>query len=113
MNLKNTNNISKKEEQANILLIEGQNGKSGLTILSPIFTHKENGEYTETIKNILNRGIICLKSYDNVSIIIFNPNPDRESRRYNFKGCKTLENVDVIFCGRYKSNRSIVKALKY
>jgi tRNA1(Val) A37 N6-methylase TrmN6 len=41
----------KKEEQANILLIEGRkNGKSGLTILSPIFTHKENGEYTETIK---------------------------------------------------------------
>ena len=38
-------------ESANTLLIEGRkNGNKGLTILSPIFTHDENGEYTETVK---------------------------------------------------------------
>jgi len=42
----------KKDKSANILLIEGRkNGKKGLEILPPIYTHKENGEYTETIKN--------------------------------------------------------------
>ncbi len=36
---------------ANILLIEGsKNGKPGIKILPPIYTHEENGEYTEQIK---------------------------------------------------------------
>jgi Predicted O-methyltransferase len=38
-------------EEANILLIEGRkNGKPGLKIMPPLFSHEENGEYTEEIK---------------------------------------------------------------
>jgi len=41
----------KKNSDANILLIEGRkNGKPGMKILSPIYSHEENGEYTEQIK---------------------------------------------------------------
>lgn len=41
----------KKNMDANIMLIEGsKTGKPGLKILPPIYTHLENGEYTETIK---------------------------------------------------------------
>ena len=37
----------------NLILVEGsKNGKEGLTILPPIFVHKENGEYTENIKKL-------------------------------------------------------------
>lgn len=40
-----------KEKEANILLIEGRkNGKTGLKILPPLYSHKENGDYTEEIK---------------------------------------------------------------
>lgn len=54
------NNIEPKKVQfvhpkinmdANIMLIEGsKNGKPGLKILPPIYTHENSGEYTETIK---------------------------------------------------------------
>ena len=41
----------KPGEEANILLIEGtKNGKPGLKILSPIYTHEANGEYTDQVK---------------------------------------------------------------
>ena len=41
----------KKNLEANIMLIEGsKNGKPGLKILPPIYSHKDNGEYTEMIK---------------------------------------------------------------
>ena len=41
----------KKNMEANIMLIEGsKNGKPGLKILPPIYSHQDNGEYTETIK---------------------------------------------------------------
>ena len=41
----------KKNMDANILLIEGsKNGKPGLKILPPIYTHLDNGEYTKEIK---------------------------------------------------------------
>lgn len=41
----------KKNCEANILLIEGsKNGKPGLKILPPLYTHLDNGEYTEEIK---------------------------------------------------------------
>ena len=41
----------KQNMEANIMLIEGsKNGKSGLKILPPIYTHLENGEYTEELK---------------------------------------------------------------
>lgn len=36
--------------EANILLIEGsKNGKSGLKVLSPLYTHLDNGEYTSDV----------------------------------------------------------------
>ena len=39
------------EKEANILLIEGvKNGKPGLKILSPLYSHEENGDYTEQIQ---------------------------------------------------------------
>lgn len=39
------------DKEANILLIEGRkNAKSGLKVLPPMFSHKENGEYTDEIK---------------------------------------------------------------
>lgn len=39
-----------KNKEANILLVEGtKNGKSGLKILSPIYTHQKNGKYTSMI----------------------------------------------------------------
>lgn len=42
----------KKEKEANILLIEGmKNGKSGLKILPPLYSHKDNGDYTDEIKH--------------------------------------------------------------
>jgi tRNA1(Val) A37 N6-methylase TrmN6 len=41
----------KKDSEANIMLIEGsKNGNPGLKILPPLYSHKENGEYTEEIK---------------------------------------------------------------
>ena len=41
----------KKNMEANIMLIEGsKNGKPGLKILPPIYSHKDNGEYTEEIR---------------------------------------------------------------
>ena len=41
----------KKNLEANIMLIEGsKNGKPGLKILPPIYSHKDNGEYTEDVK---------------------------------------------------------------
>ena len=41
----------KKNMEANIMLIEGsKNGKPGLKILPPIYSHKENGKYTEEVK---------------------------------------------------------------
>lgn len=41
----------KKNMEANIMLIEGsKNGNPGLKILPPIYSHQENGEYTDTIK---------------------------------------------------------------
>ena len=41
----------KKNMEANIMLIEGsKNGNPGLKILPPLYTHLDNGEYTEEIK---------------------------------------------------------------
>lgn len=41
----------KKNAEANIMLIEGsKNGKSGLKILPPIYSHEDNGEYTKEIQ---------------------------------------------------------------
>ena len=41
----------KKDMEANIMLIEGsKNGKQGLKILPPLYSHEENGEYTSEIK---------------------------------------------------------------
>ena len=41
----------KKNMEANIMLIEGsKNGKPGLKILPPIYSHKDNGEYTDDVK---------------------------------------------------------------
>ncbi len=41
----------KETAEANILLIEGKkNGKSGIKILNPIISHKQDGSYTEEIK---------------------------------------------------------------
>lgn len=45
----------KKHMEANILLIEGKkNGNPGLKILPPIYTHNEDGEYTEQVKRFFN-----------------------------------------------------------
>lgn len=47
----------KQEKEANIVLIEGtKNGKSGLKILPPLYTHKENGDYTEKVQQYFVRG---------------------------------------------------------
>ncbi|MBQ9072080.1 MAG: tRNA1(Val) (adenine(37)-N6)-methyltransferase [Bacilli bacterium] len=41
----------KKNMEANIMLIEGsKNGKPGLKILPPIYSHQDNGEYTKEVK---------------------------------------------------------------
>lgn len=41
----------KKNMNANIMLVEGsKNGNPGLKILPPLYTHLENGDYTEEIK---------------------------------------------------------------
>lgn len=41
----------KKGSEANILLVEGsKNGKPGIKILPPLFTHLDNGEYSEEVK---------------------------------------------------------------
>ena len=41
----------KKNMEANIMLIEGsKNGKPGLKILPPLYTHLESGDYTEEVK---------------------------------------------------------------
>ena len=41
----------KTNMEANILLVEGtKNGKEGLKILPPIYTHLDNGDYTDQIK---------------------------------------------------------------
>lgn len=38
------------DAEANILLIEGKkNGKPGLKVLSPLYTHKDNGDYTDEV----------------------------------------------------------------
>ncbi len=39
------------DKEANILLIEGtKNGRPGIKILPPLYSHNDNGEYTEEIK---------------------------------------------------------------
>lgn len=46
----------KKDMEANILLIEGRkNGKPGLKILPPLYSHEENGEYTKQIRKYFER----------------------------------------------------------
>ena len=41
----------REDMQSNILLIEGsKNGKPGLKILPPLYTHLENGEYSDEVK---------------------------------------------------------------
>jgi len=41
----------KKDKEANILLIEGtKNGKPGLKILPPLYSHNEDGSYTDEVK---------------------------------------------------------------
>ena len=46
----------KKNKEANILLIEGsKNGKPGLKILPPLYSHNEDGSYTEEIKNFFEK----------------------------------------------------------
>ena len=60
------NNIEPKKLQliypklgknANIILVEGsKNGNPGLKILPPLYVHKENGEYTEEIKQYIKMG---------------------------------------------------------
>ena len=41
----------RKNMEANIMLIEGsKNGKPGLKILPPIYSHQDNGEYTDDVK---------------------------------------------------------------
>ena len=41
----------KKEKEANILLVEGRkNGKPGLKVLPPLYSHNEDGTYSEEIK---------------------------------------------------------------
>ena len=41
----------KKNKKANILLVEGKkNGKKGLKILPPLYSHNEDGTYTEEIQ---------------------------------------------------------------
>lgn len=46
----------KEEKNANILLIEGKkNGKPGLKILPPIYTHEKNGEYTSSIQKFFTK----------------------------------------------------------
>ena len=41
----------KKNMEANFMLIEGSKyGNPGLKILPPIYSHQENGEYTEDVK---------------------------------------------------------------
>lgn len=41
----------KKNMEANIMLIEGsKNGKPGMKILPPMYSHKDNGEYTDDVK---------------------------------------------------------------
>lgn len=40
-----------KDKEANILLIEGsKNGKPGIKILPPLYTHNEDGSYTEDVQ---------------------------------------------------------------
>lgn len=42
----------KKNSEANILLIEGtKNGRPGIKILPPLYSHLDNGEYTDEIKD--------------------------------------------------------------
>jgi len=44
----------KKGKEANILLIEGmKNGKPGLKILDPIYSHNEQHEYSDELKKFL------------------------------------------------------------
>ena len=41
----------KKDKEANILLIEGtKNGNPGLKILPPLYSHDEDGSYTEELQ---------------------------------------------------------------
>ncbi|MBR6690994.1 MAG: tRNA1(Val) (adenine(37)-N6)-methyltransferase [Bacilli bacterium] len=41
----------KKNMEANIMLIEGsKNGRPGMKILPPIYSHQDNGEYTDDVK---------------------------------------------------------------
>jgi tRNA1(Val) A37 N6-methylase TrmN6 len=43
----------REDEEANVLLIEGRkNGKAGLKLLPPLYSHTEEDEYTEAIKKL-------------------------------------------------------------
>lgn len=43
----------KMGKDANILLVEGiKNGKTGLKVMSPLFTHNEDGSYVDEIRNM-------------------------------------------------------------
>lgn len=50
---------SRYNEESVLFIIEGtKNGKPGLKVQSPIFVYNENNEYTNTIKNIFNKGVL-------------------------------------------------------
>jgi len=43
----------KKDKEANILLIEAiKNGKNGLKIMNPLYTHNDDGSYTDEVKKM-------------------------------------------------------------
>ena len=50
---------SHKNDDAVLFIIEGtKNGKPGLKVLRPLFIYKEDNSYTDTIKNIFNKGVL-------------------------------------------------------
>ena len=43
----------KKGKESNLVLIEGRkNAREGIKILSPLYVHEDNGEYTKEVKKL-------------------------------------------------------------